>query len=118
METKFRESDVPESNLEPVIIPLDASDTEEESGDDDEADDEDEAHRTVKRSTVNACLLFRIPTPRSVEVRTPRRAVSATLRSLPADTSRDCQVVIKPSYWGRQGAAETASPQYSRATRP
>ncbi|KAG0415329.1 hypothetical protein HPB47_007515 [Ixodes persulcatus] len=42
MEAKFRESDVPESNLEPVIIPLDASGTEEESGDDDEADDEDE----------------------------------------------------------------------------
>ncbi|XP_040072933.1 uncharacterized protein LOC120845193 [Ixodes scapularis] len=42
MEAKFRECDVPESNLEPVIIPLDASDTEEESGDDDEADDEDE----------------------------------------------------------------------------
>ncbi|KAG0435112.1 hypothetical protein HPB47_018678 [Ixodes persulcatus] len=29
-------------NLEPVIIPLDASDTEEEIGDDDEADDENE----------------------------------------------------------------------------
>ncbi|XP_040079734.1 uncharacterized protein LOC120851192 [Ixodes scapularis] len=32
---------VDNSNLEPVIIPLDASDMEEESGDDDEADDED-----------------------------------------------------------------------------
>ncbi|KAG0425930.1 hypothetical protein HPB47_026923 [Ixodes persulcatus] len=29
-------------NLKTVIIPLDASDTEEEGGDDDEADDEDE----------------------------------------------------------------------------
>lgn len=45
MEAKFRECDVPESNLEPVIIPLDASDTEEESGDDDEADDEDEGEK-------------------------------------------------------------------------
>ncbi|KAG0443493.1 hypothetical protein HPB47_014857 [Ixodes persulcatus] len=63
METKFRESDVPESNLEPVIIPLDASDTEEESGDDDEADDEDEGEKIfgvqVKRSSrhVNLRLL-------------------------------------------------------------
>ncbi|KAG0424976.1 hypothetical protein HPB47_027819 [Ixodes persulcatus] len=42
MEAKFRKCDVPESNLEPVISPLDASDTEKESGDDDEAGDEDE----------------------------------------------------------------------------
>ncbi|KAG0434882.1 hypothetical protein HPB47_018808 [Ixodes persulcatus] len=49
MEAKFRECDIPESNLEPVIIPLDASDTEEESGDDDEANDEDEGEEIFGR---------------------------------------------------------------------